>query len=396
MSCPFSKSESATPTIGADGQEKEPVYYHSYLKLDEVLQAQVPLSSLLSEQGGPAHEELLFIITHQTYELWFKQILHEIDSIKTMLKSPQVEEQMVQKMVHRLGRVKQIWKLLGEQFLVLETMTPQEFLAFRDFLHPASGFQSVQWRLIENKLGLESGQRLQYQRQEYTTALIDEHKDVVQGAEAETHLFALVEAWLERIPFLEEPSLGYEFWPLYVAAVNKGYDEDRDRVLQDDTKDEERKQELLAEVERGREQSMQGLQFEKHEELRAQGRKRLSFRATQAALLIYMYKDEPILQWPYQLIQSLCEVDEMMGNFRHRHAQMVHRMIGMKPGTGGSAGYMYLKSTVDRHRVFTDLFDLSTYLIPAENLPPLPEELKQQLGLAHTAPKSPAPKPSAE
>ena len=132
---------------------------------------------------------------------------------------------------------------------------------------------------------------------------------------------------------LQEPSLGYEFWPLYVAAVNKGvcpspdtmhcccyfqfmfsreaascsqYDEDRDRVLQDDTKDEERKQELLAEVtvcavcsspihsllqymahhfqcqvERGREQSMQGLQFEKHEELRAQGRKRLSFRATQ-------------------------------------------------------------------------------------------------------------------
>ena len=84
MSCPFSKSESATPTIGADGQEKEPVYYHSYLKLDEVLQAQVPLSSLPSEQvhsikspfnpmtvthshpqGGPAHEELLFIITHQ-------------------------------------------------------------------------------------------------------------------------------------------------------------------------------------------------------------------------------------------------------------------------------------------------------------------------------------------
>ena len=83
--------------------------------------------------------------------------------------------------------------------------------------------QSVQWRLIENKLGLESGQRLQYQRQEYTTALIDEHKvahsrernvtitgpwqDVVQGAEAETHLFALVEAWLERIPFLEATCL---------------------------------------------------------------------------------------------------------------------------------------------------------------------------------------------
>lgn len=99
--------------------------------------------------------------------------------------------------------------------------------------------------------------------------------------------------------------------------------------------------------------------------------------------MIHMYKDEPLLQWPYQLLTVLCEVDEMMGNFRHRHAQMVHRMIGMKPGTGGSSGYQYLKSTVERHRIFVDLFDLSTYLIPNEYLPELPADIKARLGLKH-------------
>merc|ERR1711934_1277249 len=104
----------------------------------------------------------------------------------------------------------------------------------------------------------------------------------------------------------------------------------------------------------------------KHEDMRKRNRKQLSFKATQAALLISTYQSEPILTWPYQLLTELVEIDEMMGNWRHRHAQMVHRMLGMKSGTGGSSGYMYLRSTVDRHRIFTDLFDLSTYLIPSD------------------------------
>jgi len=267
-------------------------------------------------------------------------------------------------------------------------MTPQEFLAFRAALSPASGFQSVQFRLVENKLGLTQNIRLKYQHASYTAALNEDHKGVVNAAEEEKSLFELVEAWLERIPFLEVPSVGYKFWPVYVAAIDRQYDLDRDNLITDksyanDSMGEEARKAAIKEVEEGRQQMMRLLVEDQYNALRQQGRKRLSFRATQAALLISVYKDEPILQWPYQLIQVLCEVDEMMGNWRHRHAQMVHRMIGMKPGTGGSSGYMYLKSTVERHRIFTDLFDLSTYLVPLENLPPLPKEMREQLGLAY-------------
>jgi len=181
--------------------------------------------------------------------------------------------------------------------------------------------QSVQFRLVEDRLGLSARQRLQYQRAPYTDALIPPHKVLVEEAKAEPSLFELVEQWLERIPFLKTQS-GFEFWPVYVAAVNRMYDEERERVI-GEGRDQEATEASLVEVEAGRTSTMNLLIEEKHEELRSQGRKRMSFRATQAALLIYMYKDEPILQWPYQLLTVLCEVDEMMGNFRHRHAQMV-------------------------------------------------------------------------
>ena len=109
-----------------------------------------------------------------------------------------------------MTRVREIWKLLSEQFLVLETMTPQEFLGFRDFLTPASGFQSVQFRLVENRLGLSKERRLQYQRAPYTDALLPEHKVMVDEAEKEPSVFTLVEKWLERIPFLEHSDTGDE------------------------------------------------------------------------------------------------------------------------------------------------------------------------------------------
>src|SRR6186713_1609023 len=136
-----------------------PVYYSDYLHLDSLLNSQKPKSE---EFGYKAHDEMLFIIVHQAYELWFKQILHEIDSVNRMFRDEVVDEKSIGIAVSRLHRVTEIQKLLIEQLRVLETMTPLDFLEFRDFLIPASGFQSFQFRLIENKLGLSDEKRIQY------------------------------------------------------------------------------------------------------------------------------------------------------------------------------------------------------------------------------------------
>ena len=105
---------------------------------------------------------MLFIIVHQAYELWFKQILHELDRIQADFGGEVLEDEYLGRIVHGLDRINEILKLLIQQLEVLETMTPLDFLDFRDFLFPASGFQSVQFRMIEIRLGLSRDARLNY------------------------------------------------------------------------------------------------------------------------------------------------------------------------------------------------------------------------------------------
>src|SRR5262249_6862678 len=135
------------------------LHYADYLKLAGLLAAQQPESA---RHGRLAHDEMLFIIVHQTYELWFKQILHELDRIQLDFGGDVVEDEYLGRIVHGLERINEILKLLIQQLEVLETMTPLDFLDFRDFLFPASGFQSGQFRLIEIRLGLARGARSQY------------------------------------------------------------------------------------------------------------------------------------------------------------------------------------------------------------------------------------------
>lgn len=121
-------------------------YYADYLQLDKILNAQ---SLRSAEYGKPAHDEMLFIIVHQTFELWFKQILHELDSVRAMFRAERIDEKNIGVAVSRLLRITEIQKVMISQFQILETMTPLDFLEFRDLLSPASGFQSVQFRLLE-------------------------------------------------------------------------------------------------------------------------------------------------------------------------------------------------------------------------------------------------------
>src|SRR6516162_873412 len=125
------------------------LHYADYLKLAALLSIQQPESA---RHGRSAHDEMLFIIVHQTYELWLKQILHELDRIQLDFGGDVVEDEYLGRIVHGLDRLNEILKLLIQQLEVLETMTPLDFLDFRDFLFPASGFQSGQFRLIEIRL----------------------------------------------------------------------------------------------------------------------------------------------------------------------------------------------------------------------------------------------------
>jgi tryptophan 2,3-dioxygenase len=126
---------------------REPLNYSSYLRLDDLLGLQVCASD---GPNGPEHDETLFIIIHQTYELWFKHILHEIDRLQELFTQDEIT-----RVQHTFKRVLTVLKVLVSQVDILETMTPIEFLSFRDRLDSGSGFQSAQFRALEFKLGLK-------------------------------------------------------------------------------------------------------------------------------------------------------------------------------------------------------------------------------------------------
>jgi tryptophan 2,3-dioxygenase len=154
--------------------------YGSYLKIDELLGLQRPLSQ-------PAHhDEMLFIIIHQVYELWFKQILHELDATMAAL-----DRDDLLRAAKHFRRIHTIQRLLEQQVDILETMTPQEFNQFRDHLNPASGFQSVQFRELEFACGvrrtdllqwieLDDAQRARLERRLHEPSLYDRVKALLQ------------------------------------------------------------------------------------------------------------------------------------------------------------------------------------------------------------------------
>jgi tryptophan 2,3-dioxygenase len=133
----------------SDPHTRAAVTYSSYLKLDELLSLQQPRA------GGPEHDEMLFIVIHQVYELWFKELLHEFDGVRRLLENDEPYRGQ-----HTLKRILTILKVMVAQLDILETMTPLEFLSFRQRLEAASGFQSDQFRQIEFLLGNKSEQAI--------------------------------------------------------------------------------------------------------------------------------------------------------------------------------------------------------------------------------------------
>lgn len=180
------------------------VNYRNYLNLDSILNAQVLLSSKDEGKEKGIHDEHLFIVTHQAFELWFKQILWEIDSLRLIFEGQTIDETEMFVSVNRLQRCVQILKLLCDQISILETMTPLDFMEFRSYLSPASGFQSLQFRLLENKLGLTEKSRVVYNQNSYKNAFpaMDEKSALMDSLEQPT-LLNLIEVRL----FVEKKKL---------------------------------------------------------------------------------------------------------------------------------------------------------------------------------------------
>jgi tryptophan 2,3-dioxygenase len=351
-----------------------PLYYRDYLELDTLLSAQHPRSA---QQGTPAHDELLFIIVHQVYELWFKLALYELDSVISIMGQPYVPEQEVATALFRLERIRHIFTLAIDQFELLETMSPLDFLAFRDLLHPASGFQSLQFRLLEIRLGLEEEARV---LRGYDQSLDERDRRQLQHVRTPPTLFEVVQAWLERMPFLEVGD--YRFWDAYRQAAARMFERERALVAQHPTLSAEEKQQKLQQIQLNAANFEAFFDPERYAELLRTRQRRLSHRATLAALFILLYSQYPLLQLPARFLDTLVRVDQSFSLWRYRHAVMVNRMIGKKVGTGGSSGYEYLLQTTVRQHIFQDIASLASYLLPPTEVPPLPPAVEARLRFA--------------
>src|SRR5512132_763806 len=181
------------------------LYYSDYIELDRILNSQHPKSFSSIEDGN---DEMLFIIIHQAYELWFKQILFELDLVRNIFIRDRINDNSddMSRVVQRLKRVVKILELINQQVSVLETMTALDFLEFRNVLLPASGFQSKQFRLIEAKLGLKMEQRYKTEYYKHTRrgSLSEVDLQEVNQTEGESTLKELIVQWLERMPFFKD------------------------------------------------------------------------------------------------------------------------------------------------------------------------------------------------
>ena len=374
-----------------DGEPPRGTYYSDYLKLDQLLSCQEPLSRC-SETGTYAHEELLFITVHQSHELWFKLIIAELDRVYDILSmtvsartDPTIFEADLAKAVSSLERVRAIQPMLLQKLAVMETMTPMEFLEFRDFLVPASGFQSFQFRIIEVMLGLSTLSRDNMSHDYMRRKLRKDDYDKMMEYETRPSLQDLTEQWLEQMPWLKAkmnltpPSTpdaaAFDWTREYKEAVYQALDTEERmvrEVFRQENLSEELLEEELSQVQANRATFESLFNLEQHKELVDRGVRKFSQEAILNAIFAYLYRDMSALHTPFRFLTLLVEIDDGFTSWRYRHAQMAHRMIGRKMGTGATSGADHLLRVAQQNSSFKDLRNISTFLIQTSKMPPLP------------------------
>ncbi len=351
------------------------VSYGSYLQLDRLLSSQNPPDyAQLRDSDRPDaktrprahHDELLFIVVHQVFELWFKVILQEMRLARDLLgrqsqgsRIAEVPEEHIPRVVAALDRVNEILQVATHQWRVVETIDPTSFLDFRDLIIPASGFQSVQFRELEILAGLPENLRVDFEGTAYATKLTDSEQERLKSAQGEMTLHAALLDWLGRTP-IEEGFPG--FADAYLAELERYVDEQSG--FQDQNPNLADSQRLDARL-RLRSQLTDARNY-------LLGGTPARNRAHQAFVFIASYRTAPLLRWPSTLIDALIEFEQNFRIFRFRHARMVERMIGARIGTGGSPGVHYLDHTTSRYRIFGELLEARSFLLAHRRLPPLP------------------------
>ncbi len=339
---------------------EESLYYTDYLELDKILGSQHPKSNEKTD-------EMLFIIIHQAYELWFKMVIHELDAVRSIFASGNVNDNAGEMSiaVHKLKRIVKIFEVVNRQVDVLETMTPMDFLEFRDLLVPSSGFQSLQFRIIEAKLGLKMEQRYKsnYYKNTRPGGFNQRDYDAITAVESEATLKSLVTGWAERTPFFDM-SLWQDFKSQYPL--------------------EEGEHRFWSDYKQIYKNSLSGMvemrQFEELERIfYREGLGDFSAEAMRAILFIMMYRNLPIFHMPFELLTTLIDIDELLSQFRYKHMLMARRMIGMRSGTGGTSGAGYLEGALRQHYIFKELTEMTTFLIERSQLPELPKAVKEKL-----------------
>jgi tryptophan 2,3-dioxygenase len=259
--------------------------YADYLRLDLILNAQERRSK------PPHHDEMLFIIQHQTSELWMKLMLHELDAARAFVQQDKLEASF-----KIFARVAHIQRMLFEQWSVLETMTPSEYLEFREDLGKASGFQSYQYRALEFILGNKDANTLKPLQHEKA-----------------------LHTWLSER--LAQPSL-YDEFLLYLGR--HGHPVPANRLQRDFS---------------------------------------LPYESDPGVMGVFQaIYQEPDKNWDaYEMCEKLIDVEQRFQLWRFRHMLTVQRVIGFRPGTGGSSGVGFLRKALD-YRFFPELWDVRTEL----------------------------------
>ncbi|MEO6709258.1 MAG: tryptophan 2,3-dioxygenase family protein [Planctomycetota bacterium] len=350
--------------------------YWDYIQVEKLLELQ---GGLDRDESKLANDEVLFITVHQVFELWFKLVHRELRSARDLFQAPFVEEQQLSGAVHSLERIATIFRVSTQHWEVMETLSTREYLAFRDKLMGASGFQSAQLRQIEILFGLDEKDRIALGPEgSYLEALKAAdgsrsiaHARVSAALEDKPTLKEAIDAWLYRTPIdgvgPESKNAQSElerFAGGFLAAHSTAVDRSASRALE------------IAASDHDRERLKQRYQAEK-ESVRAflnptaaEGGARLQ-RVRCAMIFIETYRELALLAWPRALLDRLVEVEQLFVVFRQRHARMVERIIGRRTGTGGSAGVDYLDSTALKYRVFRDLWAIRTLQIPSDLAPAL-------------------------
>ncbi|XP_018025922.1 tryptophan 2,3-dioxygenase [Hyalella azteca] len=343
MACPFMAAQQPDNNCDNDLQGNQEMHYRTYLGLDNLLSLNKPVTEKL---GNLCHDEHLFITVHQVFELWFKQILKELGSVMELLK----DHLSLPLAVRRLERATQILEHTTTQFPLLESMTPLDFKEFRDHLAPASGFQSHQFRYIENIVGVRPKDRIPFNRTDYRFYLRgnDDILEKLDSTESEPTLLLAVNSWLEEI--YDRDNSGERFWLTYQQALKNFID----------NKPGEAQKAAAA----GQFESL--LQETAYAECLERGERRLSYKAFKGALLVTMLCDEADYCEPYRFVKLLVKFDITLTKWRFQHLMMVQQQIGpTAKGLGGGAVVPYLKATLsDSYKAFLDLSRVTSLLLP--------------------------------